>query len=243
MKRFFTFMAAVLVSAASMAQLSLYCNGQTYGDGATITCGKVTGDGSAWDPYMLISEVFVVNNYTDAPFVLTSALIENLDGESFTCCYGQCADGVTHKRTAVMIPMGGVEAATDLGLHFELSSATEIKTARIKVTLWNEDEEALDDRMTFTVIVTNDPAVLAGVNAVESAAKEVYVKDNVLSYNFAEQANRQIQLFDLTGKHHKTLFVADAVGAVSLEGMPKGLHLYRVVEPGKKSVSGKFLIK
>lgn len=243
MKRFFTFMAAVLISAASMAQLSLYCNGQTYGDGATITCGKVTGDGSTFDPYMLVSDVWVVNNYTDAPFITTSAIIENLDGESFTCCYGQCADGITHKRESVMVPMGGVEAAADLGLHFELSSATEIKTARVKVTIWNEDEEALDDRMTFTVIVTNDPAVLSGVNVAESAAKEVYVKDNVLYYNFAEQANRQIQLFDLTGKHHKTLLLTDAVGSMSLEGMAKGLHLYRVVESGKKAVSGKILIK
>ena len=77
----------------------------------------------------------------------------------------------------------------------------------------------------------------------EVVAPIVYAKDNVLYCQFADAANRQLQVYDVAGKLWKNVRLTSESASLPLEGRTKGLYIYRVMEAGKPVVSGKFLVK
>ena len=113
-------------------------------------------------------------------------------------------------------------------------------TRTVEVTVWTDKNP--DEKIVATVTYTNDPTLLA-VENVEISASTVYAKDGVLYCNFADAANRQLQLFNVAGHLCKEIRLISEAESLSLEGLTKGLYIYRVIEAGKNAESGKFLVK
>ena len=103
------------------------------------------------------------------------------------------------------------------------------------------EANAVDENGTVTLTVTNEPA-LASEDGKATPAK-VYAKDNVLYCQFADVANRQLQVYNVAGNLCKNIRLTSESESLSLEGMVKGVYIYRVMEAGKKTESGKFLVK
>ena len=116
---------------------------------------------------------------------------------------------------------------------------TDVFTCTIEITVWTDKKP--EEKVSATVTFTNDPAL--SIENTEVVAPVIYAKDNVLYCNFADAANRQLQVFDVAGKLWKNVRLNSESETLPLEGRAKGLYIYRVMEAGKPAISGKFLVK
>ena len=123
-------------------------------------------------------------------------------------------------------------------IHAELSSATEIATAVVKVSAMYVDQP--ETTISVTLKMTNDPSE-AGVSAVK-ASHSINVANGTLNYAFANAAQRTINLYAMSGQMVKSISTAKASGAVELAGLRNGIYLYRVVENGK-TLCGKLIVR
>jgi hypothetical protein len=110
-------------------------------------------------------------------------------------------------------------------------------TRTVEVTIWTDKNS--DQKVSAIVTFTNDPVL--GIESAEVASPVVYAKDNVLYCNAA--ANAQLQIYNVAGHLCKNIRLNSEAESLSLEGMTKGVYIYRVLGTGKPAVSGKFLVK
>lgn len=238
MKKIFTLLAATFCSMISFAQdLTLEDkNGTTIANGATVT---VEGEYKP-DEFMkvLAADVFVRNNSASKQLVYLK--VTAVSGEQQCCWAGSCtplAEGASTEKSAL------VEAGEASNLEIDYSGfmvSGDVFTRTVAISVWTDANPA--DVTTATVTYTNDPTLL-NIESTESHTNRVYAQDNVLRYNFVSAAGRQLQVYDLAGKLQKNIRLSSEAGTLSLEGMSKGLYLYRVVENGKNLLSGKLTVK
>lgn len=234
MKKIFTLLAAAMCSMMSFAQdISFETR-----DGVTIENGSAVTVEGRFD-FQLFSDIHVRNNSASKQLVYAQVKAVS-GGEAMFCFGGNCAQ----------IPVGNtsdaksglVEAGAAVSLEVEaMDLLSSVITRTVEITAWTEANP--DAKITATVTFTNDPAVLAGVESAEVNVANVYAKDNVLNYSFAQVADRQLQIFDIAGQLQQNVRLTSEAGSLSLEGMTKGLYIYRVMENGRKAVSGKFFVK
>lgn len=243
MRKIFTLLAAMVCSFASFAQdIQLETkDGQVIENGSTVTIkGEMV---NMYDAYGQFDSHLYVRNLTNQKLGVY-AHVKAVVGDGQICFGGGC----------IPLMSAGAEATSGLG-PVEAQSASSLLidclvydpnfmsmtvTRTIEVTVWTKDKP--DEKISATVTYTNDETIL-GIQNAEVVAPIIYAKDNVLYCNFADAANRQLQVFDVAGKLWKNVRLTSESETLPLEGRAKGLYIYRVMEAGKPVVSGKFLVK
>lgn len=240
MRKIFTLLAAMVCSFASFAQdIQLETkDGQVIGNGSTVT---IQGEMLDMMIYGQFESNLYVKNLTDKNQGVFAEM-KAVTGDSQICWGGSCVPvqaGGSHTTG-----MGVVSANSSTSLLVESLVMTPgymdaVVTRTIEITVWTDKKP--EEKVSATVTFTNDPAL--SIENTEVVAPIVYAKDNVLYYQFADAANRQLQVYDVAGKLWKNVRLTSESASLPLEGRTKGLYIYRVMEAGKPVVSGKFLVK
>ena len=239
MKKIFTLLAAMVCSFASFAQdIQLETkDGQVIENGSTVTIHGEMED-------MMIMGQFnsnlYVRNLTDKKQGVYVKM-KVLSGGSVQICW---------KPTCTIVAVGNeyetgmdvVDANSSASLQIETlvmdpGFMDAVITRTIEVTIWTDKNS--DQKVSAIVTFTNDPVL--GIESAEVASPVVYAKDNVLYCNAA--ANAQLQIYNVAGHLCKNIRLNSEAESLSLEGMTKGVYIYRVLGTGKPAVSGKFLVK
>ena len=246
MRKIFTILAATMCSFASFAQdIQLETkDGQIIANGATVT---IKGEMIDKEGYMgEFDSHLYVRNLTDKKQGVY-AQMKAIKGYPQICGLSSCYP-TTEMNPIATTGLGviGVGEPTNLQIHTQYFSImypnymTEIVTCTIELSLWTKDKP--DEKITATITFTNDEAVL-GIEELKETSAKVYAKDNVLYCQFADAANRQLQVFNIAGNLCKDIRLTSESESLPLEGMAKGVYIYSIMEKGKKAESGKFLVK
>lgn len=240
MRKIFTLLAAMVCSFASFAQdIQLETkDGQVIENGSTVT---IQGEMLDMMIYGQFESNLYVKNLTDKNQGVFAEM-KAVTGDSQICWGGSCVPvqaGGSHTTG-----MGVVSANSSTSLLVESLVMTPgymdaIVTRTIEITVWTDKKP--DEKVSATVTFTNDPAL--SIENTEVVSPIIYAKDNVLYCQFADAANRQLQVYDVAGKLWKNVRLTSESASLPLEGRTKGLYIYRVMEAGKPVVSGKFLVK
>lgn len=131
--------------------------------------------------------------------------------------------------------------ALDPEIHFEndLFNFEEILTKKATISAWYDGREA--EKVSFTLIVSNDPAVL-GVDEAKAVAPAITVNGRTLDYSFDKAAARTLSVYTLGGANVQACTLGNATGSVSLGTLPAGVYVYRVTGDAHPA-GGKIIIK
>ncbi len=240
MRKIFTLLAAMVCSFASFAQdIQLETkDGQVIENGSTVT---VKGEMVDMMIYGQFESNLYVRNLTEKNQGVYAEM-KAVTGDSQICWGSSCVRvqaGNSHTTD-----MGLVSASSSTSLLIEslvmtpgFMDATVTRT--IEITVWTDKKP--EEKVSATVTFTNDPAL--SIEDVKETSAKVYAKDNVLYCQFADAANRQLQVFNIAGNLCKDIRLTSESESLPLEGMAKGVYIYSIMEKGKKAESGKFLVK
>ena len=238
MKKIFTLLAAMVCSFASFAQdLQLETkDGQVIENGSTVTIHGEMEDMMIWGQFN--SNLYVRNLTEKNQGVYAEMKV--VKGNSQICWGGSCVPVMAGNSHTTGLGVVSATSSTSLlieTLVMEPGFMDAVVTCTIEISVWTKDKP--NEKISATVTYTNDPALTIENANVNSPV--VYAKDNVLYCNGA--ANSQLQVFNVAGHLCKSIRLTSESESLSLEGMTKGLYIYRVVAAGKKAESGKFLVK
>lgn len=240
MRKIFTLLAATMCSIASFAQdIQLETkDGQVIENGSTVT---IKGEMLDMMIYGQFESNLCVRNLTDKNQGVYAEM-KAVTGDSQICWGGGCV--IVSVGNSHTTGMGLVSANSSTSLLVESLVMTPgymdaVVTRTIELTVWTDKKP--EEKVSATITFTNDPTL--SIENTEVVAPVIYAKDNVLYCNFADAANRQLQVFDVAGKLWKNVRLNSESEILSLEGCAKGLYIYRVMEAGKPAISGKFLVK
>lgn len=240
MRKIFTLLAATLCSITSFAQdIQLETkDGQVIENGSTVV---IKGEMVDMMIYGQFESNLYVRNLTESNQGVYAEL-KAITGDSQICWGGSCVPVTA--GSSYTTKMGLLNATSSSSLLIESLIMTAgymdaVVTSTIEITVWTDKKP--EEKVSATVTFTNDPAL--SIENTEVKAHAVYAKDNVLYYNFANEANRQLQVYNVAGNLCQNIRLTSEAGSVNLEGMTKGIYLYRVIEGGKNGVSGKLLVK
>lgn len=241
MRKFFTLLAAMICSISTFAQdIQLETkDGQVIENGATVIVKGEMVDMMIWGQF---ESNLYVKNLTDKNQGVFAEM-KAVTGDSQICWGGSCVPvqaGGSHTTGMGLVSAG---ASTSLLIESLIMTPGYMDAAvsrTIEITVWTDKKP--EEKVSATVTFTNDEYLL-GVEKMEVVAPVIYAKDNVLYCQFADAANRQLQVYDVAGKLWKNVRLTSESASLPLEGRTKGLYIYRVMEAGKPVVSGKFLVK
>ena len=240
MRKIFTILAAMMCSFASFAQdIQLETkDGQVIANGSTVTIKGEMVDMMVWGQF---ESNLYVRNLTDNKQGVY-ATMKAVSGDAQICWGGSCTP--VAEGGSFTTGMGLVSASSSTSLLIETLVMTPgfmdaVLTRTIEITVWTDKDP--NTKVSATVTFTNDPAL--SIEDVKATPAKVYAKDNVLYCQFADVANRQLQVYNVAGNLCKNIRLTSESESLSLEGMAKGVYIYRVMEAGKKTESGKFLVK
>ena len=240
MRKFFTLLAAMACSFASFAQdIQLETkDGQVIENGSTVT---IKGEMLDMMIYGQFESNLYVKNLTDKNQGVYAEM-KAVTGDTQICWGGSCVPvqaGASHTTGMGLVNAG---ASTSLLIESLIMTPGYMDAAvsrTIEITVWTDKKP--EEKVSATVTFTNDPTL--SIENTEISSPIVYAKDNVLYCQFADAANRQLQVYDVAGKLWKNVRLTSENESLPLEGRTKGLYIYRVMEAGKPVVSGKFLVK
>ena len=239
MKKIFTLsIISILALCANAQKLSWECDGKAVANGSSVVSTAVENEviiPGKLEFHNLKPELLLLSD-TEGQVVITA---EYVSGPTISVCPNVCAnlDGDNTKYTFDPLEVSA-NGKADMTIHAELSSATEIATAVVKVSAMYVDQP--ETTISVTLKMTNDPSE-AGVSAVK-ASHSINVANGTLNYAFANAAGRTINLYAMSGQMVKSISTAKASGAVELAGLRNGIYLYRVVENGK-TLCGKLIVR
>lgn len=238
MKKIFTLLAAMVCSFASFAQdLQLETkDGQVIENGSTVTIHGEMEDMMIWGQF---NSNLHVRNLTEKNQGVY-ATMKVISGSSQICWGGSCVPvmaGNSYKTGMGVVSANSSSSLLIETLVMDADFMNAIVTCTIEITVWTDKNP--DEKISATVTYTNDPVL--GIENTEVASPVVYAKDNVLYCNAA--ANAQLQVYNVAGHLCKNIRLNSEAESLSLEGMTKGVYIYRVLGAGKPAVSGKFLVK
>ena len=232
MKKIFTLLVLFATALTASAQLSFTMDGNTIENGATITSSKVDPSFAEFGSVMFMPGVFVNSEKSGNVTVEVKAL----DGRSVSLCFGgNCISGKNLSKSEDMTAGESVDIQLDGGGMF--ISGTQ--TYKCEVTAYYTSDRS--STISFTLIMTNDPTVLA-VGSVEAENDGVMFDGRTMSYTFAAAAPRTVSLYTVSGKQVAQWNVDAAAGTLSLDNLKNGTYVYAVKGAGT-NISGKVVLK
>ena len=232
MKKIFTLLVLFATALTASAQLSFTMDGNTIENGATITSSKVDPSFAEFGSVMFKPDVFV--NSEKAGNVTVE--VKALDGRGVSLCFGgTCINGKNLSKSKDMTAGESVDIQLEGGGMF----ITGTQTYKCEVTAYYTSDRS--STISFTLIMTNDPTVLA-VGSVEAENDGVMFDGRTMSYTFAAAAPRTVSLYTVSGKQVAQWNVDAAAGTLSLDNLQNGTYVYAVKGAGT-NISGKVVLK
>ena len=232
MKKIFTLLVLFATALTASAQLSFTMDGNTIENGATITSSKL-------DP--LISELGFVGFKPDV-FVNSEKAgnvtveVKALDGRSVSLCFGgNCISGKNLSKSKDLTAGESVDIKLEGGGMMVKGT----QTYKCEVTAYYTSDRS--STISFTLIMTNDPTVLA-VGSIEAENDGVMFDGRTMSYTFAAAAPRTVSLYTVSGKQVAQWNVDAAAGTLPLDNLKNGTYVYAVKGAGT-NISGKVVLK
>lgn len=152
---------------------------------------------------------------------------------------GQCLTGESVTQNAVQVAKDGLyPLLLDLSLIVsnEELEGYKIPEVTVEVTMMYNGQP--DSAVTMTVVMGGEDAEEAGVEGLAADFNKVNVAGKTLNYSVDSPST--LTLYSLSGKTILNQSVSGK-GSLSLNNLSTGVYLYRV--SGKKTLSGKFIIK
>ena len=232
MKKIFTLLVLFATALTASAQLSFTMDGNTIENGATITSSKLDPTFAEMGCVMFKPDVFVSSEKAGNVTVEVKAL----DGRSVSLCLGNnCTSGEYHSKSIDLAAGASVDIQLDGGGM--MVSGTQ--TYKCEVTAYYTSDRS--STISFTIIMTNDPTVLA-VGSIEAENDGVMFDGRTMSYTFAAAAPRTVSLYTVSGKQVAQWNVDAAAGTLSLDNLKNGTYVYAVKGAGT-NISGKVVLK
>ena len=232
MRKIFTLLVLFATALTASAQLSFTMDGNTIENGATISSSKLDPSFEAMGFVMFKPDVFVSSEKAGNVTVEVKAL----DGRSVSLCLGNnCTSGEYHSKSIDMTAGESVDIQLEGGGMF--ISGTQ--TYKCEVTAYYTSDRS--STISFTMIMTNDPTVLA-VGSIEAENDGVMFDGRTMSYTFAAAAPRTVSLYTVSGKQVAQWNVDAAAGTLSLDNLKNGTYVYAVKGAGT-NISGKVVLK
>lgn len=232
MKKIFTLLVLFATALTASAQLSFTMDGNTIENGATITSSKVDPSFAEFGSVMFKPDVFVSSEKAGNVTVEVKAL----DGRSVSLCFGgNCISGKNLSKSEDMTAGESVDIKLEGGGMMVKGT----QTYKCEVTAYYTSDRS--STISFTLIMTNDPTVLA-VGSVEAENDGVMFDGRTMSYAFAAAAPRTVSLYTVSGKQVAQWNVDAAAGTLSLDNLKNGTYVYAVKGAGT-NISGKVVLK
>ena len=232
MKKIFTLLVLFATALTASAQLSFTMDGNTIENGATITSSKVDPSFAEFGSVMFMPGVFV--NSEKAGNVTVE--VKALDGRSVSLCFGgNCISGKNLSKSKDLTAGESVDIQLDAGGMMVKGT----QTYKCEVTAYYTSDRS--STISFTLIMTNDPTVLA-VGSIEAENDGVMFDGRTMSYTFAAAAPRTVSLYTVSGKQVAQWNVDAAAGTLSLDNLQNGTYVYAVKGAGT-NISGKVVLK
>mgnify|MGYP001771491733 CR=1 FL=1 len=232
MKKIFTLLVLFATALTASAQLSFTMDGNTIENGATITSSKLNPSITEFGFVGFKPDVFV--NSEKAGNVTVE--VKALDGRSVSLCFGgTCINGKNLSKSKDMTAGESVDIQLEGGGMF----ITGTQTYKCEVTAYYTSDRS--STISFTIIMTNDPTVLA-VGSIEAENDGVMFDGRTMSYTFAAAAPRTVSLYTVSGKQVAQWNVDAAAGTLSLDNLKNGTYVYAVKGAGT-NISGKVVLK
>lgn len=232
MRKIFTLLVLFATALTASAQLSFTMDGNTIENGATITTSKLDPSFEEMGFVRFKPDVFVSLEKAGNVTVEVKAL----DGRSVDLCLGDnCISGKNLSKAVDLAAGASVNIELDAGGMF--ISGTQ--TYKCEVTAYYTSDRS--STISFTMIMTNDPTVLA-VGSVEAENDGVMFDGRTMSYTFAAAAPRTVSLYTVSGKQVAQWNVDAAAGTLSLDNLKNGTYVYAVKGAGT-NISGKVVLK
>ncbi len=232
MKKIFTLLVLFATALTASAQLSFTMDGNTIENGATITSSKVDPMFTELGSVMFKPDVFV--NSEKAGNVTVE--VKALDGRGVSLCFGGiCINGENLSKSKDMTAGESVDIQLDAGGMMVKGT----QTYKCEVTAYYTSDRS--STISFTMIMTNDPTVLA-VGSIEAENDGVMFDGRTMSYTFAAATPRTVSLYTVSGKQVAKWNVDAAVGTLSLDNLQNGTYVYAVKGAGT-NISGKVVLK
>lgn len=232
MKKIFTLLVLFATALTASAQLSFTMDGNTIENGATITSSKLDPSFEAMGFVMFKPDVFVSSEKAGNVTVEVKAL----DGRSVSLCFGgNCINGKNLSKSKDMTAGESVDIQLEGGGMF----ITGTQTYKCEVTAYYTSDRS--STISFTIIMTNDPTVLA-VGSIEAENDGVIFDGRTMSYTFAAAAPRTVSLYTVSGKQVAQWNVDAAAGTLPLDNLKNGTYVYAVKGAGT-NISGKVVLK
>ena len=231
MKKIFTLLVLFATALTASAQLSFTMDGNTIANGATITSSKLNPSITEFGFVGFKPDVFV--NSEKAGNVTVE--VKALDGRGVSLCFGgTCINGKNLSKSKDMTAGESVDIQLDGG-----GMITGTQTYKCEVTAYYTSDRS--STISFTIIMTNDPTVLA-VGSIEAENDGVMFDGRTMSYTFAAAAPRTVSLYTVSGKQVAQWNVDAAAGTLSLDNLKNGTYVYAVKGAGT-NISGKVVLK
>lgn len=232
MKKIFTLLVLFATALTASAQLSFTMDGNTIENGATITSSKVDPSFAEFGSVMFKPDVFV--NSEKAGNVTVE--VKALDGRSVSLCFGgNCISGKNLSKSKDLTAGESVDIKLEGGGMMVKGT----QTYKCEVTAYYTSDRS--STISFTLIMTNDPTVLA-VGSIEAENDGVMFDGRTMSYTFAAAAPRTVSLYTVSGKQVAQWNVDAAAGTLSLDNLQNGTYVYAVKGAGT-NISGKVVLK
>lgn len=231
MKKIFTLLVLFATALTASAQLSFTMDGNTIENGATITSSKLDPTFAEMGCVMFKPDVFVSSEKAGNVTVEVKAL----DGRSVSLCFGgNCIPGTDLTKSTDLAAGASVDIQLEGG-----GMITGTQTYKCEVTAYYTSDPS--STISFTLIMTNDPTVLA-VGSIEAENDGVMFDGRTMSYTFAAAAPRTVSLYTVSGKQVAQWNVDAAAGTLSLDNLKNGTYVYAVKGAGT-NISGKVVLK
>lgn len=232
MKKIFTLLVLFATALTASAQLSFTMDGNTIENGATITSSKLQPSLAEMGFVMFKPDVFV--NSEKAGNVTVE--VKALDGRSVSLCFGgNCISGKNLSKSKDLTAGESVDIKLEGGGMMVKGT----QTYKCEVTAYYTSDRS--STISFTLIMTNDPTVLA-VGSIEAENDGVMFDGRTMSYTFAAAAPRTVSLYTVSGKQVAQWNVDAAAGTLSLDNLKNGTYVYAVKGAGT-NISGKVVLK
>ena len=232
MKKIFTLLVLFATALTASAQLSFTMDGNTIENGATITSSKLQPSLAEMGFVMFKPDVFV--NSEKAGNVTVE--VKALDGRSVSLCFGgNCISGKNLSKSKDLTAGESVDIKLEGGGMMVKGT----QTYKCEVTAYYTSDRS--STISFTLIMTNDPTVLA-VGSIEAENDGVMFDGRTMSYTFAAAAPRTVSLYTVSGKQVAQWNVDAAAGTLSLDNLQNGTYVYAVKGAGT-NISGKVVLK
>lgn len=236
MKKIITLFFCALAAFTAKAQVEFIHNGEVVEDGATIEFHAEIQDfgGGLMFVECAPDEPFVKNvGASDTKIIVT---VEKLQPETdkFTWCgiTSSCSPMKDSKEVREGTLAAGAQSALALHADFEEGTYT---TYTAKVTV---KAGLTSSRTIYIKFIYGETD---GIDATTMTDK-VNVSGKTLSFDFANDAQRTLNIYGVSGRLVKSVKVGQN-GNIALHSLPRGIYIYEVKVNGKRSQTHKFVIR